>query len=89
MKFKGSPGDFLQLELNSEVLAGPVGAYIIKKMSDLQERYKREWELAGGITPKAEKIICDTLGTVTEKMQQKAGGTFLWVYLIFHRIKDE
>jgi hypothetical protein len=92
MKFskgKGNPGNSLQLELNSEVLARPVEAYIVKKMSDLEERYIQEWELGDGITPKAKKIICDTLGIVTKKMKQKAGGTFLWVYLVFHRIKDE
>lgn len=87
-KGKENPGASLQLEPDRKVLADPIKAYIIRKISNLEKSYIEEREGVGDIDPD-DKMIRETLGNVTTKMQQKAEGTFLWVALIFLRIADE
>lgn len=79
----------LQLELDRKVLAGPIEAYITKKISDLERQYVAEWELDGEVEEEARELIRSKLRAVTKEMHRKADGTFLWVALIFMRIEDE
>jgi hypothetical protein len=90
-KCKDNPGVSLELELDRKVLAGPIEAYINKKMSNLEESYIDEWEnLEGNIDSEVKvKEIHEELGNVAKEMQRKADGTFLWVHLIFLRIKED
>ncbi|KFY96114.1 hypothetical protein V498_02885 [Pseudogymnoascus sp. VKM F-4517 (FW-2822)] len=92
MKFskgRDKPGGSLQLELDRKVLAGPIEAYITKKMLILEKRYLEEWELEGEVEEEDREMICGKLRGVTRQMHRKADGTFLWVALIFLRIEDE
>jgi WD40 repeat protein len=79
----------LQLELDRKVLAGPIRAYIDKKMSNLETRLFAEWEFEGEVTEEDREMIHTKLQNVTREMHRKADGTFLWVALIFLRIEDE
>lgn len=79
----------LQLELDRKVLAGPIKAYINKKMSNLETEFLAEWEFEGEVEEEDREMIRTKLRDVTREMHRKADGTFLWVALIFLRIEDE
>jgi hypothetical protein len=88
-KGREKSGVSLQLELDRKVLAGPIEAYINKKMSNLEKGFLEEWELEGEIEEEDREMIRRKLRDVTKEMHRKADGTFLWVALIFLRIEDE
>jgi hypothetical protein len=47
----------LQLELDRKVLAGPIKAYINKKMSNLEAEFLAEWELEGEVEEEDREMI--------------------------------
>ncbi|KAF7503289.1 hypothetical protein GJ744_004011 [Endocarpon pusillum] len=75
----------LALELNDHSVADAVKAYIDHKMlifrKSLQERYVHREEAS--VSAQLQTV----LDTATMEIRQKAGGTFLWVALVFQQIQ--
>ncbi|KAJ5808765.1 hypothetical protein N7474_010034 [Penicillium riverlandense] len=95
---KGTTHFQLSLEVNSAAVKHAVNAYIDRKVSDLDEKYRTDYKSI--LAPKLqsqyeaerakqlENELSQTLGQFKGKLKEKADGTFLWVALVMKELKD-
>ncbi|KAH8807357.1 WD40-repeat-containing domain protein [Xylogone sp. PMI_703] len=76
----------LSLELNAASVASAVKVYIDYKMSELAETYREIY--INNKKPEVQQKFEQLLEQVANEIHQKANGTFLWVALVFRRIKE-
>jgi len=74
----------LSLELNSDSVAGAVSAFINRRLADLAERHRKA--LGSRKNPLVQEKLRKVQDDVARELYRKAGGTFLWVSLVFKQI---
>ncbi len=79
-------GARLSLELNADSVAGAVSSYIDHKMLDLAARFEHTYR---DCDESVLQEIKQAQEQIAEEIRQNAGGTFLWVALVFRQIRDD
>ena len=78
-----APGETrLSLELNADSVASAVEAYINHKMKELSDKYRQKRYLK-----RQHEKLHETEREISRVIGERAGGTFLWVALVFREIE--
>lgn len=95
---KGMTNVQLSLEVNSVAVGNAVNAYIDRKVSDLGEKHRTDYE--ADLAPDSqsqyelecaqqlEVYLSQVLDQLKCKLKEKADGTFLWVWLVMKELQD-